>query len=53
MEMEDEEIQDCQACNGTGIGMFSDPDTSKCSVCNGTGVKPASKQWLFDNEFYD
>ena len=28
---------ECDACLGTGIGQFGDPDTSKCSNCGGRG----------------
>lgn len=28
---------DCHACQGTGIGMHGDPNTSKCTVCHGKG----------------
>jgi DnaJ-class molecular chaperone len=31
------EQSDCHACEGTGIGMFGDPNTSKCEVCHGKG----------------
>jgi len=31
---------DCSHCNGTGIGMFGDPETSKCTICAGSGQKP-------------
>ncbi len=28
----------CASCDGTGIGMHGDPDTSRCAECGGSGV---------------
>ncbi len=36
--MPKEEV-DCDACEGTGIGMFGDPNTSRCTECKGKGTK--------------
>ena len=40
----------CQACNGSGEGMF---DGSRCPVCKGHGEVPNEKLVVEDEEDYD
>ena len=37
-EEEEQEDEECDLCQGTGIGQHGDPDTSRCSQCGGNGV---------------
>jgi DnaJ-class molecular chaperone len=32
--------EECEPCQGTGIGTHGDPDTSKCGDCKGRGWNP-------------
>ncbi len=35
---EDSGTMGCPTCDGSGIGMHGDPDTSRCLVCKGHGT---------------
>lgn len=36
-EAENEDDEECDLCQGTGIGQHGDPNTSRCSQCGGNG----------------
>ena len=44
-------LQDCQLCQGTGIGQHGDPDTSKCTTCLGRGY--IADEFNFDDDYDD